>query len=342
MNLAKNPKFLGQLADAIKEREGAAGPKIDGPAIAEKIKSRVLGQDAIADTVASFIARRASRPKARGTLANILISGPTGTGKTEMAKTISEAVFGSEDHMLPILCNTLGSSGDAMAALVGAPAVYRGSSKGSIIEYLVKNKGQGVILFDEIEKAITHDGVPSKDAPILKMLLTLLDEGKIQSQYDMSVHEAKGCIVILTSNLKQKELGELAKQVTDPEELERACKRVLQDAFAPEFLARLDLVTTTAPLSDTVRAQICLMHFERLAKIYGIEITDLAPGFFPFLLEGAERFKEGDNTREVLRWIEKLAEDPLIDVVHEHKWKRVVADWDGQRIVLSPSPEAEE
>ena len=244
MSLIKNPDFLSRVSERMKQVALEKDTRrFDAATIAEKIKSRVIGQDLIADTIASFVARKAARRNKKGTIANILISGPTGTGKSELAKAVSESVFGSEDFMLQVDCGNMGTSESGLAALIGAPAVYQGSSRGSLADYLTKTKGEDVILFDEYEKA-----APTKDAPLGKMLLKLMDEAKLQSQYDMSVLDATGCIVILTSNLKQKELAEVSKQIKDPDELELACKRILSDAMAPEFLERLDLVTTTAPL----------------------------------------------------------------------------------------------
>lgn len=178
---------LGVLAGVTKVKAFERDTRrFDAVKIADKIKGRVFGQDRIADTIASFVARKAARRSRRGTIANILISGPTGSGKTEMAKAVSEAVFGSEDFMLQVDCGTMGTSEQSLASLVGAPSVYQGSTRGALADYLVKTKGDGVILFDEYEKA-----APSKDAPL-----------------DMSVLDATGCVVILTSNLKQKQLAD--------------------------------------------------------------------------------------------------------------------------------------
>ncbi|HVJ52655.1 MAG TPA: AAA family ATPase [Aliidongia sp.] len=337
MSLRNNPKIMADLKAKIDETKGNRDTrKYDAGEIAAKIKSRVIGQDTIADTISSLVARKAARRTRKGTLANVLVSGPPGTGKTEMAKAISEAIFGSEEYMLNISCNSIGTSETGLSALVGAPKVYSNSSRGSIIEYLIKNKGEGVILFDEFEKA-----APNKDAPVAKMLLTLLDEGKIQSQYDMNVYEAKGCIVILTSNLKQEELGKLSQQVKDPEELEQACKRVLMDALAPEFFDRVDLVTTTAPLDDEARSQILLMHFERVAKAHEVEVVDVDASFYDLLMLGVEKFKE-TSARTVMRWLEKVADEAFIDAVNENHWQRVVAGWDGRQIVLTEAGPEEE
>ena len=330
MSLMNNPAFMARLKEKMDQAQAEKDTrKFDAAEISAKIKKRVIGQDLIADQIAQFVARKAARRVKKGTLGNILISGPTGTGKSEMSKAISEACFGSEDFMLQIDCGNLGTGESALASLIGANQVYSGSSRGVISDYLLKTRGEGVILFDEYEKA-----APTKDAPIGKMLLKLLDEGKVQSPYDMSTLDATGCIIILTSNLKQKELADIAKKYQDPEELELACKSVLGDSMAPEFLERLDLVTTTKPLTQEGMARIVMLHFEKIAASHEISVVDTGEGFWDLLLEGAERFG-ATSTRGVIRWLGKVCDDPMIEAVNDRRWKRVIADYRDGELILS-------
>ncbi len=167
MSLLDNQGFLNQLSARMEavDREKDSR-RFDAAAIAAKIKRRVIGQDRLAETIASFVARKAARRVRKDTLANILISGPTGTGKSEMAKAVSEAVFGSEEFMLQIDCGNIGSSQHALASLAGAPKLWQGATRGALADYLTKTKGEGVILFDEYEKA-----APTADAPLGELLL---------------------------------------------------------------------------------------------------------------------------------------------------------------------------
>ncbi|KAA0677657.1 AAA family ATPase [Roseomonas genomospecies 6] len=332
MDLMNNPNFMSRLQSKMEQKQAEKDTrKWDAATIAAKIKTRVIGQDHIADYVSQIIARKAARRVKKGTIINLMISGVTGTGKSETAKAIAEAMFGSEDYMLQIDCGNLGTGEAALASLVGSAAVYSGSSRGVIADYLIKMKGEGVILFDEFEKAC-----PTKDAPVAKMLLKLLDEAKFQDQYSMQSHSASGCVIILTSNLKAKELSDAAQQITDGEELEVVARRVLSDTMAPEFMERLDVITTTRGLTTQDRARIVMLHFQKLAKSHECEVVDVGDGFFDLLVEGAERFGQ-TSTRGVIRWLGKVCDDAFIECVNDRKIKRVVADFVDGQLILTPA-----
>jgi DNA polymerase III delta prime subunit len=304
---------------------------------AARIKARVFGQDFIIDRVASLLARRRALGQARkGPLATILVSGPPGTGKSEIAKAVSAAVFGTEEHMLNIQCEDLGTEELSLWALVGAPRLYTGSRQGAIIEYLIENKGEGVILFDHLER-FTRD----KEAPVAKMMLTLLEEGTVRSQYDGQVYDAKGCVIILTRNLKQTELRELSQQTEDPTDLQLAGKLKLKETLAPEFFDRIALLATTMPVDDEARSRILEMRFRRTAESHGVDGVVLADGFHLLLTQGVEVSKQ-QNVRAALRWLENLADEAFINAAYEHHWHRVIADWDGKQIVLRPVVAPEE
>jgi len=164
-----------------------------------------------------------------------------------------------------------------------------------------------MLLFDEIEKAVS-----SPTAPMAKLLLSLLDEGICTEQSDGTKVSATG-----RGDRPHLECG--AGQARrpgppvprQPEELVRATKDVLQGFFAPEFLARIDLVTTTAPLDDDARARIIALHTARVAKAYGVEVESVSAAF---VTEALRRWSTlaGYGTREIIRWIEEAVADEMI------------------------------
>ena len=119
-------------------------------------------------------------------------------------------------------------------------------------------------------------------------------------------------MIILTSNAAQERLGAVFEQFRNqPEQLIRATKDTLRDHFAPEFLARIDLVTTFAPLSDEARAAIVALHAARIGRSYGVEVAEVDASFVNQALRLWATL-QGYGTREVIRWIEEATADEFI------------------------------
>jgi ATP-dependent Clp protease ATP-binding subunit ClpA len=291
------------------------------------LSSRVIGQELVAQQLARGIYRRAAQERRGKPLFTAMLSGPTGTGKTEMAKAIADYLIGGGAGLFRVDCaNVLGEAG--LQTLIGSPKGFAGSGSWGTLTAHLRATPHTVLLFDEIEKAVT-----SPTAPMAKLLLSLLDEGVCTEQSDGTRVSATNAVVVMTSNAAQDRLGQIHEQFRDQaDQLIRATKDTLRDFFAPEFLARIDLVTTFAPLSQEARAQIIAVQLGRIAASYGVEVEQVDASF---INQGLRLWTTlaGYGTREVVRWAEQAVADELIDGKRQGLTKVRISWADGQALV---------
>ena len=236
------------------------------------LHKRVIGQDEAVKLVSEAILRsRAGIADPNKPIGSFLVLGPTGVGKTELAKTLAEALFDSEKNLVRIDMSEYMEK-FSVSRLIGAPPGYVGYEEGGQLTEAVRRKPYSVILFDEVEKA--HPDV-------FNVLLQVLDDGRITDSQGRTV-DFKNTIIILTSNLgSQFLLDGIDERGEISEEARRQVSELLKRSFRPEFLNRLDEIVFYKPLTkENITHIIDLLVDDlnrRLAdKQLTVELTDAA------------------------------------------------------------------
>ena len=208
----------------------------------EDLRRRVMGQDAAIDLVGDAIIRaRAGIKDPPRPIGSFLFLGPTGVGKTEIAKALAEFLFDSEEHIVRIDMSEYMEK-HAVSRLVGAPPGYVGYEEGGQLTEAVRRKPYSIVLLDEIEKA--HPDV-------FNILLQILDDGRITDSQGRTV-DFKNTIIIMTSNIG----SHILLENPDFEQAQEQVLDVLREYFKPELLNRIDEIITFNPLSSSIIYQI--------------------------------------------------------------------------------------
>jgi len=227
-----------------------------------ELSEKVIGQENAIEVVSSAIRRaRVGMKNPKKPIGSFLFMGPTGVGKTELAKSLASALFDEEEALLRLDMSEYMEK-NAVARLLGAPPGYVGYEEGGQLTEAVRRKPYSVILLDEIEKAHSE---------VFNILLQVLDEGRLTDSQGRTV-DFKNTVIIMTSNLAGKVILEYSKNINqnkgDTEQnrklLEESINNTLSSIFRPEFLNRIDEVVKFKPLS-----------IEQLKKIIYLQIEDL-------------------------------------------------------------------
>jgi len=272
----------------------------------EILHKRVIGQDEGIEAVSEAILRaRAGLKDEKRPIGSFIFMGPTGVGKTELAKALSEALFDSEKNMIRIDMSEYMEK-HSVSRLVGAPPGYIGYDEGGQLTEAVRRKPYSVVLFDEIEKA--HPDV-------FNILLQLLDDGRLTDNQGRTV-DFKNTIIIMTSNIGSaylteniREDGTVAKEVKDTVEAE------LKKNFRPEFINRIDDIVVFSPLTEEQIGRIIDISMKeiesRLAeRNITLRLTDDSKK-----LIAKEAYSPQYGARPVKRYLQKYIETGIAEKI---------------------------
>ncbi|KAM9975346.1 hypothetical protein ACTFIW_010374 [Dictyostelium discoideum] len=256
-----------QIADVVSRWTGIPVSKLSQTekqrllSLADHLHNRVVGQDEAVDAVADAVLRsKSGLARENQPLGSFLFLGPTGVGKTELAKALAMELFDDESHMVRIDMSEYMEQ-HSVSRLIGAPPGYVGYDQGGQLTEAVRRRPYSVVLFDEVEKA--HQQV-------WNVLLQVLDEGRLTDGQGRTV-DFSNVVIIMTSNLgSQYILGEQANKEGGNNSLSQACKdKVIDEVrkhFRPEFLNRLDDIIVFTPLSKENLHSIITLQLRSVEK----------------------------------------------------------------------------
>ena len=288
----------------------------------ERLQRRVVGQDEAIAAVSNAVRRaRAGLADPNRPIGSFLFLGPTGVGKTELAKALAEFLFDDKKAMVRLDMSEY-MERHTVARLIGAPPGYVGYEEGGQLTEAVRRRPYSVILLDEIEKA-HHD--------VFNILLQVLDDGRLTDGHGRTV-DFKNTVIIMTSNLGSQWISELGGR--DPEEMRRRVQAVLKEHFRPEFLNRIDEIVIFNALSREDIKKIVDIQFAALAarlkdRGLSVSLTDRARehlaevGFDPVF-----------GARPLKRTIQKEIQDPLALRLLAGEFKegdRILVDFDAEK-----------
>ena len=268
----------------------------------ERLRQRVVGQDAALERVANAIRRaRAGLSDPKRPIGSFIFLGPTGVGKTELARALAEFLFDDEHAMVRIDMSEYMEK-HAVSRLIGAPPGYVGYEEGGQLTEQVRRRPYAVVLFDEIEKA--HPDV-------FNVLLQMMDDGRLTDGRGRTV-DFRNTVIIMTSNIGSAFLQ--TEGLRSEKEFEEASKQVLTALhahFKPEFLNRVDDMIVFRPLGKEQLVKIIELRLEDVRRLLAdrkisLELTDAAKD-----LLFTEGFDPNFGARPLKRAIQKLVQDPL-------------------------------
>jgi ATP-dependent Clp protease ATP-binding subunit ClpB len=300
----------------------------------DNLRKRVVGQDDAVRAVANAVRRsRAGLQDPNRPIGSFIFMGPTGVGKTELARALAEFLFDDENAMTRIDMSEY-MERHAVARLIGAPPGYVGYEEGGQLTEAIRRRPYAVILFDEIEKAHPE---------VFNIFLQILDDGRLTDSKGRVV-DFKNTVIIMTSNVGSQYIHEASKGGMPEDEMRKLVEQELHQRFRPEFLNRIDDVIVFHSLDLNQIKQIIGIQLKRLAKRIEerglvIDISDHAKEVLAH-----EGFDPAFGARPLKRALQREIVDPLAIKLLEGKFKPgdtvFVNGTSGGKIELSLEPEA--
>ncbi|MBW2179009.1 MAG: ATP-dependent chaperone ClpB [Deltaproteobacteria bacterium] len=291
-----------------------------------RLEKRVIGQKEAISAVSNAVRRaRSGMQDPNRPIGSFIFMGPTGVGKTELAKALAEFIFDNEQAVVRVDMSEYMEK-HAVSRLIGAPPGYVGYEEGGYLNEAIRRRPYSVVLFDEIEKAHPE---------VFNVLLQILDDGRMTDGHGRTV-DFKNTIIIMTSNVGSQWIQELGS--SNREEMEKRITETLRATFKPEFLNRIDETIIFHNLSQDQIGEIVKIQIERLGKRLeerNIELS-LSDSARSFIAE--KGYEPAYGARPLKRAIQKYIENPLSMEILEGRIQdgaHVQADADGDKIVFT-------
>ena len=294
----------------------------------DQIHLRLVNQETAVRAVSDAVRRsRAGLQDPNRPIGSFLFLGPTGVGKTELAKALAEFLFDSETAMVRLDMSEFGERHN-VARLLGAPPGYVGYEEGGRLTEAIRRRPYSVILLDEIEKA---------HRDVFNVLLQVLDDGRLTDGQGRTV-DFRNTVVIMTSNLGSQIIAELA-ETGDERRMNREIQNVLKTAFLPEFLNRIDETIIFHPLGRTELTKIVDIQLRRLERQLSeagltLRVTQAARARL-----AEEGFEPAFGARPLKRVIQQRLANPLANALLEQKVREgdvVEIDYSGSEFTFNP------
>jgi ATP-dependent Clp protease ATP-binding subunit ClpB len=293
----------------------------------ERLKHRIVGQDEAIHAVSDAIRRaRAGIQDPNRPIGSFIFLGPTGVGKTELARALAEFLFDDESAMIRIDMSEY-QERHTVSRLIGAPPGYVGYEEGGQLTEAIRRRPYAVILFDEIEKAHPE---------VFNILLQLLDDGRLTDGHGRTV-DFRNTVVIMTSNIGSQHIQEMLTEWTDDIQIRKSVTEEMKKFFKPEFLNRIDEIIIFHTLNKEMLMKIVEIQIERMKRYLkdrkiNLVLTDRTKAYLAEI-----GYDQVYGARPLKRAIQKEILNPLATKLLDRTFKEgdvIEVDMEGDRLVF--------